>query len=235
MNPITHISLTDAVIKSIKEYLFSGEVKPGDKLLTEKELSERLGVGRSTIREALRTLQALGYVEMRPGKGAFAAITSPQEDPRRTAIEWLAGHESRLSEFLEMRRCLEPYAVRLVVERITPKELNKLQTILSNFEKAYEESDAASMTLYEEAFHSAIIRASQNHFFIEVHKQIVKLFTEYAAKSFSIRETAVQSLEPHRRIYEAIAVGDADLAAKEMTDHIELTISNMTQAIERMK
>ena len=79
MQPIQRTSVTAQAIEQIKKSLFSGEYQPGDKLSTETELSAALGVGRSTVREAIRTLEAMGYVELRPGRGAFVRITREED------------------------------------------------------------------------------------------------------------------------------------------------------------
>ena len=71
------LSATDAVIKTLEKRITGGAFLPGEKLPTETELASELSVGRSTVREAVRFLQAVGYVEMRPGKGAFVSASSP--------------------------------------------------------------------------------------------------------------------------------------------------------------
>jgi len=79
MAAIKRTTVTEQASEEIRKYLLSGELKTGDKLATETELSVMLGVGRSTVREAIRILQAMGYVELRPGKGAFAAVTTEED------------------------------------------------------------------------------------------------------------------------------------------------------------
>ena len=79
MESVKRMPIVQQVVDKLKEYLFSGEIAVGDKLPVEKELCEQLGVGRGTVREAFRILEATGYVELRPGKGAFAARTSEIE------------------------------------------------------------------------------------------------------------------------------------------------------------
>ena len=91
MESVKRVPVVQQVVEKIKEYLFSGEVSVGDKLPVEKELCEQLEVGRGTVREAFRMLEATGYVELRPGKGTFAARTSEVE--LDDIMQWFTEHE----------------------------------------------------------------------------------------------------------------------------------------------
>lgn len=132
MNTLKRTTMTERAAEEIKKYLISGQVKPGDKLLTETEFADQLGVGRSTVREAIRTLQAMGYVELRPGRGAFAVITSPDDEfsMRENAIRYFKGNQGSLNDFLEVWNLIEPYAASLAATRANHEALEVMQTIL---------------------------------------------------------------------------------------------------------
>ena len=127
MESVKRMPIVQQVVDKLKEYLFSGEIAVGDKLPVEKELCEQLGVGRGTVREAFRILEATGYVELRPGKGAFAARTSEIE--LGDVMQWFTEHEVETKDFLEVRMAIEPLSVRLAIERCSDEDVAQLEHI----------------------------------------------------------------------------------------------------------
>ena len=101
----------EKVAENVKAMLFSGEIARGMKLPGETALAKRLGVGRSSVREALRLLSASGYVELKPNRGAFALVTSEDELP--SARSWLKLNHEKVEELLSVRSCIEPFACEL--------------------------------------------------------------------------------------------------------------------------
>ena len=93
------ISVTDQVVDALRSRILAGEYKPGVKLPPEMTLSERYGVGRSTIREVLRTLQAMGYVELKPSRGAFVA----GGDLQSRTEKWFTVNEDTMEDFRNLR------------------------------------------------------------------------------------------------------------------------------------
>ena len=105
MKEITGVA--EQAAQMIKEMLFSGDYQSGDKLPSEVRLATELGIGRSSVREALHLLAARGYVELIPNRGAFAAVTNEEELPSPHA--WFEINRNMVSELLSVRRCIEPY------------------------------------------------------------------------------------------------------------------------------
>ena len=130
--------VADEVAGRIKEILFSGELSHGQKLPGENKIAERLGVGRSSVREALKQLAAAGYVELVPNRGAFAVVTSSDEmpSPRDGAVRWLSVNRSSVDELLRVRSCIEPFAAELCAGRADKELCAALAENLSDFEKA---------------------------------------------------------------------------------------------------
>ena len=231
MKPIQRIPVTDQVVASLRELIVSGKLKVGDKLPTEMEICVQLQVGRSTVREALRVLKALGFVDIVPGKGAFVAKTS-EEDPNRV-VKWFEENEMEITDFLEVRSPIEVFAVRLAVERITEKEIEELETIRDRFEEAVARHDVIKLITYDEAFHKAIVASTRNRLLISIYEIITKAFTDYRAHSFSVKANAENAVEPHRRIFAAIRERDADRAAKEIAKHIDMSIQDIYKVIQK--
>ncbi|MDF2685950.1 MAG: GntR domain protein [Clostridia bacterium] len=228
------ISVTDKAIEEIKEYLLSGSIKSGEKLLTENELSLKFGIGRSTVREAVRTLKAMGYVDILPGKGTFAVITSKEEEAtlQDNSIQWFIGNEAALTELQEVRYCIEPFAVRLAVGRITQVGITELENTLNEFKKAIGENNKYVLSACDERFHSIIIKESGNNLLNNIYKNILKLFKQYSEKSFMIHESLQNTVAEHDKIFQAIKNRAADAAENEMKNHLEKSIRQMKNTIE---
>lgn len=231
---IKRLSVTDQAINSIKEYLLSGSIKAGDKLMTENELSKRLNVGRSTVREAIRTLQAMGYIEIIPGKGAFALVDSPESEKmlHQNVVQWFVGNELKLRELQEVRYCIEPYAAKLAAMRRSEESLLKMKDILNSFNEAYRRKKLTDMIAYEKAFHVSIIKESGNQILFGIYKQIANMFEIYSTKSFELHGAVMKTSEEHERIYKAIAAGDPQKAEKEMLNHLDIATDKMMQTIK---
>jgi len=218
MEPIKKISVIDQVVSKLKEYIRSDKVKINDKLPTEKELCEMLDVGRSTIREAFRILQALDYVEMRPGRGAF--VSSKSGTGKKGAIDWFVEHGIQIADFMDVRLVLEPLAVRLAAKLATKRELEELEKIYKSFEIELKGSDPIKIATYSEAFHNKIAEASKNKLLININKNISDAFFEYRCRGYSITGRCENCLEEHRNILNAIKKGDAKSGEQAMIEHL---------------
>lgn len=223
MQPIKRITVTDNTIAAIKEYLLSGNVKRGDKIMTEYELAEKLGVGRSTVREAIRTLQAMGYIEIIPNKGAFAVITSNEEEAllHQNIIKWFKDNLGELDEFIQIRKCLEPFAARLAATRADGEREKKLRTALEVFERCCEKHDQENLPDAETNFHMEIMNLSGNRILVSIYHQLQKTFKLYSHNSFSSYDALEATSDAHRRVYMAIVGRQPERAEREMTAHIE--------------
>lgn len=238
MKAVKRITVTDTVINEIKKYLFSGKIKSGEKLFTETVLAEQLNVGRSTVREAIRTLDAMGYVELKPGKGAFAVVTNKDEEKilNNNVSKWFIGNEIALEEFQEVRKCIEPYAVRLTAERHNEKGIQNLKIILNNFEKACECNDLKVLSQYDREFHLLLIKESGNNLLYKIYEQIIDFFFQYSTRSYSILENTAQlTLNEHKNVFSAICNRDADKAEMEMINHLNIASQRMNEIIHKNK
>lgn len=224
------ISQTDAVVDELKRFFLSDAIKAGDKLPTEKMLCETYGVGRSTVREAIRTLQVMGYVEIRPGRGAFlAAKNLSRVDATLTA--WLTDHKPGLEEIVRIRQALEALAVRFAIEKGTDAELARVDLCRLAFEDALVKKDFSALASLDEAFHKAIINASHSELLATLNSVLVIAFREWRDRSFRNEEHAAQPVVPHQRIATALLARDVELAELQMRRHLDQVLSDMQEGI----
>jgi GntR family transcriptional repressor for pyruvate dehydrogenase complex len=230
MRSINRLSITDQAVQQIKNEILSGRYKIGDRIPTEKDLCQQLGIGRSTVREALRMLKALGFIEVKQGKGAF--IIKTNEDSDEKIRDWFSKNKIELIDFIQVRMSLEPLAVRLTIERASDEEIINIEKILEIFEDAVKSGNALDLAMMDEAFHTAIAEASGNNLLIMLNRTIVEFFREYRVRSFAVKKNIKNALEPHRKIMQAIRARNADAAAQAMVDHLKLSMTDINRVLE---
>ena len=128
-------SVVQKAVEQIKQFLFTSDLKKGEHLPTEKELCQRLGVGRNSLREALRILASTGYITLEPGRGAFVRRTGEIQD-EEDVIFWFNQNQVEVRDYLEIRSVCEPLAAKLAIERCSQKDLARLHSIHNAFVKA---------------------------------------------------------------------------------------------------
>lgn len=233
MKIIDRLPLIDEVVREMRVALESGRYKAGGKFATERELVEELGVGRSTVREALRVMQARGYLEIKRGRGAFVRRTSEESSDK--IRDWFAEHQLQLLDFMEVRSTMEPLAVRLCVERATDDELKEIGGVLQEFGRALKANNVVGLATSDEAFHLAIAGASHNPLVLMVERIVAEAFREYRMRAFAVQGNAENALEPHDSIYEALRSRDADGAVEAMLRHLEISRADIHAVVGSTK
>ena len=206
------------VAEKIKEMLFSGDFKRGDKLPSEGKLAVDLDVGRSSVREALRLLNASGYVEIIPNRGAFAAATAEDELP--SPRSWLELNADKVSELLNVRLCIEPFAAELCAQNITEEGLALLRENLDRFEKAMDSRNWNLQARLDLDFHRIILTESHNRYLIQMYQPLLEAFMQYSRRSFAATYSQGDTYKDHSAVYSAIALHATEEARVAMQLHI---------------
>jgi len=223
MKEIRRISITDAAVDSIKELIESGQYQIGEKLPTEASLCQSLKISRTSVRESMRVLQALGYVNLLPGKGAFVASYTPVSHSEN----WYDVADVQFHDFMEVRMAIETLSVRLSVERASAKQVSELEQIHQSFLEANQKKDLVRMIMLDELFHTKIISYTRNQLLININKQLLGSFRVYRGDSFTNEDVYTNAIEPHSRILFCFQTKNASLAVKEMRNHLEVTSRDM--------
>ncbi|OZU88085.1 GntR family transcriptional regulator [Virgibacillus indicus] len=215
---IQKTSLVNIVIERIKGFILENNLKPNDKFLTEKELTEQLKVSRTVIREALISLQAVGILMIKPGGGIYIA------DTKLGSINTILKHHYdtygvKIRELIEVRKVIELGALRLIIEKRVPLDIQQLkeanesyyQTILNN----------QDTKKYDRTFHQLLIKATDNDTFYNFSEIIHEYFALVKIDLIENQEALIKSYKQHDEIVDAIKVKDLEHAQKVMTDHFE--------------
>jgi len=199
----------------------SGKLKIGDKLPSTKEMAEQFGVGRSTMREALSALKAIGMIEIRQGGGC--RVVSDQPLSETSASDALRLQGSTLLELLEARQSLETSNAEMAARKRSEEDVARLRVIVNRMAStAGNDEDGERLDL---AFHQAVVHATRNSIMVRLFETIM-LQTEHAIRDvrrvemYANRSVAEQLYREHDAICEAIAAGDPQGASKAMRDHL---------------
>jgi GntR family transcriptional repressor for pyruvate dehydrogenase complex len=214
-------SLSETVLEQLLAQLRNGSVRPGDRLPGEHELMRMLGVGRSSVREALRALITLGLVETRSGRGAVIVARSPNPLARLGTGADVAEAVQKWAvlDLLEVRESLEGQAAALAAERATPLDLVTIERHALEIERRIE----AGLTYFRSnaALHTAVARASHNNILAESVQQLVGQVRVYRERLMrEIRGMPTGDVAEHRAVLDAIRARDPDRARAAMVAHI---------------
>jgi GntR family transcriptional repressor for pyruvate dehydrogenase complex len=210
-------SLSDALTQRVLELIRAGGLRPGDRLPSARELSERFAVTTPTLREALRRLEATGAVRMRHGSGIYVGADIERVVIPNPNVRPLKGVQ--LLQLLDARLLIEPPLAALAARRAEPADLERLRAVLDQAGRHLEgedaELDAANMT-----FHRAAARASGNAVLGEVVDSLLSVHGAEQREILRIFDDRRRDHEEHRAILGAIEAGDGENAEELMRAHL---------------
>lgn len=223
LKPIKTKKIYEEIVEQIKQLVLDGEIKPGDKLPSERHLVESFKVSRASIREALSALEMMGLLEVRTGEGAF--IRQLQADSMAASLTWVLSMEKgSVLELLEVRKMMEVQAAGFAAERATDGELAELETTLNTMRINLHNSG----TIGEKAdhlFHYTISKATHNKITIRlmdtISDHLQHLIRASRAKLYEGRYTPELLYEEHVRIFYGLKNRDASEARKQMILHLD--------------
>lgn len=223
----------ERVASKITELISSSELKPGDRLPTEHELCEQLGVSRTVIREAVKLLVAIGLVYTRRGSGLYVA-NQASSSQLTLLTAFVPSDSTDVVSLYEFRLLLEPSAARLAAERVTPHEVRDLREAVALNRKSAEAQQRQLWSESDGTFHRLIAEATHNPFL----STTIAMITRTQRWVFEIAAGRTQELlltyaEQHAEILEAIQEGEANVAYQVMQTHLEWALTHSKQEIRR--
>lgn len=204
------------IARKLLEYLLKGSLRPGDRLPSERKLAEALGVGRSVVREALKSLTLLGLVAVRQGDGSF--LKSTESDLLPQAIEWgLLLGAKRTRDLVEARCYLEVTVAGLAAERRDDAAMADLKRHLERMQQA---TGADAFVAGDVAFHLRLAEAANNETLLQIMVSIRSLLQVWITRVMYNETDFAISYNEHARIYDAILARDVPGARKAMDEHV---------------
>jgi GntR family transcriptional repressor for pyruvate dehydrogenase complex len=217
VEPIKSTRIYEEIVRQIKALVREGRLKSGDRLPPERDLAERFKVSRASVREALRALESLGLIEIRPGGGTFVREISVESLIEPLALVILTQREA-VGELFEARRILEPPIAGLAARRATREEISEMERILE--EQAKEVAAGRTGLAQDAAFHAAIASSAHNRAITRIVNALMDLLSQSREESLQTPGRPTRSHEDHRKILDAIQRRDGPGAHRAMLDHL---------------
>ncbi|HXT37467.1 MAG TPA: FadR/GntR family transcriptional regulator [Chloroflexota bacterium] len=204
----------------IAEQIRQGAWQIGDQLPPERDLCLQLGVGRTSVRDALRILAAQGVVATRAGQGTFVAAAKAARTPSPYA-DWNRRHDYTIEDVVDMRRLLEGRAAELAVHHATTTDLARLRAAIDNLAAACKRNDLSGMVDADTCFHEAFTHAAGNRLLARLMHTIMGLLVESRRISLGVPGRGTHVLTRHREILAAIEARDLQRAVTAVHAHVD--------------
>lgn len=228
--------LSTSVVRQIELLILRGVLRPGERLPAERELSERLGVSRPSLRDAVAELQERGLLTTRPGAGIYVAdVLGSAFSP--ALIRLFATHDEAVFDYIAFRRDMEGLAAERAARLASDTDLKVIDTVFRKMEAAHAKRNPADEARLDADFHLAIIEASHNVIMLHMMRSMYQLLREGVfynrATMFKQRTTRSELLDQHRAINDALQARDAEGARNAVTAHlnfVERSLSDYRKA-----
>ena len=214
-------ALYKRIANHVRELIETKQLRPGERLPAERDLARMLGVSRVPIREAMRTLAAQGLVDIRRGQGMFVASSSVDATVDQLTNALLKQRDL-LSELFAVRRLLEPASAQWAAARREPDDIEKLERLLADMQRAgsQEPPDYETIGERDTQLHVEIAAAANNRVLVRIMQAIQDLHREQLETSLRYRDRVHDTYKDHLRIVRAIVAGDPVEARSAMVDHL---------------
>lgn len=218
LTPIKKISVVDQAIERIYELIRGNNLRTGDRLPAERELSEALNISRSSLREAIRVLDIMGIVRVEPGNGMVLDTPKLNTTVLGSVRYLLLQDQKRLSELFEVRKIMEVECAGLAAAHATDDDIENLWRLFAELEQHHNEREYAIDK--ELALHDEIANTSKNSIIIELLLSIKGLLKESRETTVPEKGVTDNTIEDQRRIIQAIADRDSERARNCMLEHL---------------
>lgn len=215
---VARSTLPEEIAAGLLSLIRARELRPGDKLPSERTLAGMMDVSRPVLREALRALSIMKVVDIRHGSGTYVTSLEPRKLVSHLELAFSTDTVA-LVRLLEARRVVEVGNVRLAAERIGPDGIVELEAILAGLEAAVD--DPAAFSERDIAFHDAVCAAADNFVLAQFMAIVDTLGKVSRERTGAVRLVREATLRDHRHILDALRRGDADAAARAMQEHLD--------------
>lgn len=212
------VNLSQIVSERVKGYIIDKELKEGDKLPSEKQLIELLGVSRTVVREALKSLETVGLIKIKTGDGIYVEGVSLKPVLNQVSFRWKRD-ERRMKELWATRRILELGAVEMAIERydlqaieLMERRNREMNAVIARGELPIEE---------DLQFHRALFQATGNETFFELSEVLTDFFISIRELHFGKAKGSMQALNEHSELIRLIKAKDTAGAKSVMEQHLE--------------
>ena len=221
--PVTPEKLSSAVVRQVEELILRGILQPGARLPSERELAERLGVSRPSLRDAIAQLQEAGLLSTKAGAGVFVAdVLGSAFSPALTAL--FARHEEAAMDYISFRRDMEGLAAERAARLGSDTDLAVISAIFAKMETAHDTRSAEDEAALDAKFHMAIIEASHNVVMLHMMRSMYELLRGgvFYNRQMMFKQQTKRAvlLDQHRKIHDALLARNAPAARAAVEAHL---------------
>jgi DNA-binding FadR family transcriptional regulator len=207
------------IVSLIKDKLLEGTLKNGDKLPTETEMVEQLGVSRTPVREAIKILESIGVIQIKRGEGMFIT-NNPSHFSLNPLIFSLIMHQNKTEKLVEFRQHFEILLVNMIRTKATPEKLKKIEEVYeSQVERMKPTLSAEELADIDLEFHYAVLEATENDFVIEIGRTIYELYRPKMIQS-KPASSIDWTLKTHKAYLDLLRQKDAVVNEEQIIDMI---------------
>lgn len=228
---IKKIRISDSVIDAIKQMIETDGFKVGDRFYSENELTKKLGVSRSSIREAMRMLEFAGRVSVRHGKGVF--ITDARGQQFKAFSDWLKNNEQSIRDNFEVRLIIEPKAAGYAAEKADADDLGRMEQLSEQFIQSARSGDTEKVIQCDRRFHRVLAEATKNKTLHVLMKAMTTALPNGWISSLYTPGRIEKTVHEHRDIVDAIRNRDRNAAENAMTRHLVNALHDVTREMNK--
>lgn len=220
---VTPEKLSHSVVRQIEQLILRGILRPGERLTSERDMAEKLGVSRPSLRDAISDLAQRGLLISKPGSGVFVAeVLGSAFSP--ALIQLFATHEEAVFDYIAFRRDMEGLAAERAARLGSETDLRVIATIFEKMERAHQKRDPTDEAQLDAEFHMAIIEASHNVIMLHMLRSMFDLLRQGVFYNrqvmFRNRMTRDQLLDQHRAMNDAVQARDPAAARAAVEAHL---------------
>lgn len=225
MRPIRKTRLSETVIDVIKGMIAEENFAPGDKFYSENELTKRLQISRSSVREAIRILEVTGQVWVKQGKGIF--IADANEKKFEPFISWLKSNEGSIIDHFEVRLIIEPKTAAFAAEKANSRDILKMEEALAQFAFYAENRNTMEIIKRDRDFHRLLAGATKNATLHSLMKSMTTSLSNGWISSLHTPGRIEKTIREHKTILDAVTNRDKEGAELAMTAHLENALADI--------
>lgn len=227
LEPLKKTRLYESIVNQLLSLIMDGTLKPGDKLPPERQLAEELQVSRAALREALRSMESLGYLESKVGGGTYVRSVTLDNVISPFSV-MLSQDEQLIRELLDVRILLETEIAYLAAKNITPEYAERL---MGTVDRMKAEADAGRNGVEcDNEFHDLLAEISQNSALKLIFELCYELLSKSREATMNLPGQPTKTVEDHRRIATAVIEGSSVNASKLMRQHLKKAQKNLDSA-----
>ena len=233
MSQIKKIRLSESVIDAIKKMIRIDGFNPGEKFYSEKELTKKLQVSRSSIREALRILEVTGQVSVSQGKGIF--ISDTQGGRFKEFSSWLKNNEQSIRDNFEVRLIIEPKAARNAAEKADAEDIKEMEVLWEQFVAYARDNNIEEAIVCDHRFHCALAKATRNRTLHVLMEAMTTTVPNGWISSLYTPGRIEQTVHEHGDILSAVKKQDKSGAENAMTRHLANALHDITKHLSNLE